>query len=30
MKIQIIKKSSVVRISDDVCPWVVDVPEEKR
>lgn len=30
MKITVIKKSGVVKMSDTTCPWLVDVPEEKR
>ncbi len=30
MKIKVIKKSGGVKMSDTVCPWLVDVPEEKR
>ena len=29
MKIKVIKKSGA-KMSDDMCPWVVDVPAEKR
>ena len=30
MKIKIVKKSGVVKMSDSVCPWMIEVPEEKR
>ena len=30
MKIKIIKKSGTVKMSDTICPWLIDVPEEKR
>jgi len=28
MKIKVIKKSGTVKMSDSVCPWLIDVPEE--
>jgi len=30
MKIKVIKKSGTVKMSGAECPWVVDVPLEKR
>ena len=30
MKIKVIKKSGAVKMSDSVCPWMIDVPEEKQ